>query len=382
MKKALMITSVASMIKQFNMNNIRILNELGYQVTIATNFKDPGNIPLEESRDLYDELKRMNVDVKNIFFDRNPINIKNLKAYGQIKGIINQEHFDLIHCQSPIGGFLTRLAARESRQIGTKVIYTAHGFHFYKGAPLINWLLLYPAERFLSKYTDTLITINHEDFKRAQFFHSNEIKYVPGVGLDVNRCQDITVNSEEKHKELGIPVKAFIVVSVGELNSNKNHEVIIKAIEKLKNPQIHYVICGKGSLEQHLIALSENLGISEQVHLVGYRKDVIEIVKASDIFAFPSNREGLGMAALEAMASGLPLLTSNIHGINDYSINGVTGFNYKPTDVGGFAEGIETLYKNKELRKKMGKGNEKAVSIYNKSNINIIMKNIYGDILN
>jgi glycosyltransferase involved in cell wall biosynthesis len=308
-------------------------------------------------------------------FERSPIKINNLKTYKQLKLIIEANEFDIIHCHTPTGGLLTRLSARTARKKGTKIVYTAHGFHFFKGAPLKNWLIYYPAEFFLARYTDILITINKEDFIRAKrFFRAGRVEYIPGVGIDTEKFSNVSIDKMLKRREIGVPYNSFVVLSVGELNKNKNHETVIRALAQLNNPEVHYVICGEGQLKDYLRSLIRQLGIEQNVHLLGYRKDIPEICNVSDIFAFPSLREGLGLAALEAMASGLPIITSNVHGIVDYSIDGETGFAISPNNVGAFADAVVQLLEDKEMRIKMG--NHNKTSIY-KFGINNIKSNMY-----
>lgn len=313
MKKMLMLASVASMIDQFNMPNIELLQKMGYEVHVACNFQKGNTCTNERIQKLKKRLEKMEVKYFQIDFSRNILKINEiLKAYEQVKVLLQQEHYVFIHCHSPIGGAVGRLSGHKTQ---TKVIYTAHGFHFYKGAPVQNWLLYYPIEKWLSKYTDVLITINKEDYHRAKRkFHAKEIKYVPGVGIDVERIQAVQVDRKKKREELGIGEDDFLLLSVGELNKNKNHEVVIRAIAELKNLNIKYVICGQGRLKAYLEELAEKLGVRGQLFLLGFRTDVIEICKSADVFVFPSKREGLSVALMEAMACGLPCVVSGIRG--------------------------------------------------------------------
>lgn len=379
MKKALLISSVASMIEQFNMSNIKILQNLGYEVHVLTNFKESGTIPQKEASMLKDNLLNINVKVFDVNINRNPLSLCNIAAYKEIKKIINLENYKIIHSHSPIGGVLARIAARNIRHKGTSVIYTAHGFHFFKGSSLINWIIYYPIEKFLSRYTDILITINKEDYRIAQTFHMQHCYYIPGVGVDTKKFLNPNDNRSVK-KNAFANNKKFIILSIGELNDNKNHQIIIKALNLLKNKNIHYIICGIGENFDQLKNLAKRYNLENNVHLLGYRSDVNEICNISSVFAFPSKREGLGLAAIEAMASGLPIITSNVHGINDYSVNGITGFSYSPSDSEGFAHGIKTLYDNNELINKIRKTNIEKVKQYDKKNIDKLMEKIYKKI--
>ncbi|WP_017380771.1 glycosyltransferase family 4 protein [Paenisporosarcina sp. TG-14] len=354
--KVLYVTTISNTVNAFLIPHIKLLIDQGHQVDLAFN----------SVQELNPEVLELGCAVHNIEFQRSPLNKKNYNAFKMLKKLIENENYDLVHTHTPIASACVRLACRKMSVI---VIYTAHGFHFYKGAPIKNWVIYYPLERYLSKYTDVLITINKEDYRRARkSFDSKRVEYVPGVGLNTKRFINVSVNNSEKRKELSIPLDAFVALSVGELNKNKNHETIIRAIAKLKNSNIYYILCGQGPLESYLIKLIIDLGLEKQVSLLGFRTDIDELCKISDIFVFPSKREGLGMAALEAMATGLPIITSNIHGIVDYSVNGETGFTCNPTDIKSFAKAIKKLQEDKLLRNKMGRNNQESVNIYSVEN--------------
>lgn len=341
----------------------------GHSVNIACNVTKP----------IDPELIQHGCRVHDLSFCRSPFSKDNWHGYKQLKEILLKNEYDVIHTHTPIASVLVRIACRRNKEI--RVIYTAHGFHFYRGAPLWNWLFFYPVEKWLSRYTDVLITINEEDYNRAKkSFRAKKVQYVPGVGLDTKRLRYTIVDKVAKREELGVPVDSFVLLSVGELNDNKNHETIINALSKLNNRNLYYIICGQGPLEDYLADLAKRLGVEEQVRLLGYRTDVAEIYKVSDVFVFPSKREGLGMAALEAMASGLPIITSNVHGIADYSIDGKTGFSYKPCDADGFARGIYTLLSDSALVETIGEYNAKAVDKYDVSYIVDIMAKIYDEL--
>lgn len=381
-KKVLMVANVASSIQQFNMSNIQILQNRGYEVHVAANFEKGSTTSDEHTKEFREELLSKGITVHHLPIVRHTgLNKSNMRAYKMLKDIIIKNKYSLIHCHTALGSVLTRLAARRKRKNGTKVISTAHGFLFFKGAPLKNWLLYYPIERLLARYTDVLITINKEDYNRAKkSFKAGKVEYIPGVGIDAGKFSEVVVDKSAKRRELGIPAEGFVVLSVGELNKNKNHETVIKAIAKLNNPNVYYVICGQGALENYLKDLIKKIGLEKQVKILGYRRDIAEINKASDVFAFPSKREGLGLAALEAMASGLPLITSNIHGIVDYAIDGVTAYCYSPTDIDGVADGISRLANDSNLRNRIGKYNIEAVKKFDIKTVKEAMKVIYKNI--
>lgn len=375
--KVLILASVASMIDQFNMSNINILLSLGYEVHVACNFEKGSTCSNEKIKQLKVKLRELDVKYFQIDFTRSVFNLfQDIKSYKQVKNLMKENNYKFIHCHSPIGGVIGRLSCRATN---TKCIYTAHGFHFFKGAPIKNWLIFYPIEKWLSKYTDVLITINKEDYNRAKSkFKMKSLVHIPGVGIDFEKYQLNNFNRECYRKKLGFSEDDYLILSVGELNNNKNHEVILKAIAKLNNPNIKYVIAGQGRLKEYLLKLSEDLNIKSQLVLLGFRNDIPELAHCAEIFAFPSKREGLGLSALEAMAAGLPLITSNVHGINDYMIQGVTGFSFKPSDIDGFKSGILKLKKDSNLKDYIGNNNIEISKNYDKKIVNEQMINIYS----
>lgn len=369
MKKMLMLASVASMIDQFNMPNIQLLQEMGYEVHVACNFEKGSTCSEQRISDLKKRLMNINVRFFQIDFSRNILNIQEiLRAYKQVRALVCKENYSFIHCHSPIGGAIGRLVGHSTH---TKVIYTAHGFHFYKGASLINWLLYYPIEKWLSRYTDILITINKEDYQRAKRkFHAKETRYIPGVGIDVKKIQAVHIDRDIKREQLGVGKNDFVMLSVGELNKNKNHEIVIRALSQLNNPQIKYIICGQGALKGHLEKLAEKLGVRQQLVLLGFREDIIEIYKSADIFVFPSKREGLSVALMEALACGTPCIVSDIRGNKDLIVNGVNGYicNIKK---GAFAKAILKMVQNEKEFKQL------SCSGFGLKKINDLMKKIY-----
>lgn len=314
MKKALMNASVASMIYKFNMDNIEILESLGYQVDVACNFGKENPITSQQIDKFRAILNEKNINVYETDCPRSVFAIgKMIKTYKKLKKIIDEGDYDLIHTQSPIGGVVCRLAARKARKNGTKVIYTAHGFHFYKGAPKKYWILFYPIEKMCSKYTDVLITINQEDYTLAlQKMNAKETVYVPGVGVDVNKFATCKVDIKEKRDNLNISEDKIWLLNVGELMTRKNQEPLIRAIKEF--PNVYLTIAGQGDLGEKFLSLIQELNIEDRVKLLGYRTDITELCEACDVFAFPSFQEGLSVALMEAMACGKPVICSKIRG--------------------------------------------------------------------
>ena len=369
MKKVLFVATVVKLhIMVFHIPYLEWFKKNGYEVHVA-------------ARNDYDNKDECIIPFCDRFhdlpFERSPIRKNNLQVYKDLKNIIDTEQYEIIHCHTPMGGAIGRLAARSARKKGTKVIYTAHGFHFFKGAPLVNWLAYYPAERWLARYTDVLITINTEDYEIAKKFKVNRIEYVPGVGIDTDKFKNIEVNRTEKRESLGVSEDDFMIISVGELNKNKNHQVIIRAIAKLRNEKIKYVLCGQGPLETELRELAKELDVENQVKFLGFRKDVPDLMKVADLFAFPSYREGLSLSLMEAMASGLPVVCSEIRGNTDLIEDGKGGYLVEPSDVEGFAKYIKELIEDSRLKSELGGFNLEKIEHYSIENVLCEMEEIY-----
>lgn len=377
-KKALMIASMASMLDNFNRNNIKILSELGYEITLAANFEREDSNSKEKVAEFKREMEEKGYRVIQIDFSRKLSNIKGqFKSYQQVKALTNNR-YDLVHCHSPICAAMTRVAFRKERKKGTKVIYTAHGFHFFKGAPLINWLIYYPIEKVASYFTDVLITINKEDYERARTkFHAKKVEYVPGVGIDIEKFNNIKVNIAQKRKELGVDLNDTVLLSVGELNKNKNHQIIIRALAMIHRPNVKYIVVGHGTLKGYLVNLVKELGVEKQVIFLGFREDVAEIYKTADIFVFPSKREGLSVALMEALASGLPCIVSKIRGNTDIIENGITGVVVEANEPREYANAISELINNKEIQEIYRKNIREKINKFDCKQINKRMEGIY-----
>lgn len=380
MKKVLIVASVVSFIEWFNKENVEFLRlDLNCQVHIACNFDYMDDTDEERTKRYLEKIKTEGVILHNIHFARSPLSTDNIPAYKELKKLIDSGHFDLVHTHTPAASILARIAAKKARRDGTVVMYTCHGFHFHNAAPKKNWLLYYPVEKWMSRYTDYIVTINKEDFNRAKTFHAKNVRYIPGVGVDINRIKEVRVDRKAYKKSIGIPEDCVMLLSVGEMIERKNHQVIIEALGKLKRDDIYYVICGKGPLKEELEQLSTTLGV--HTVFLGFRGDIPELCNTADISAFPSRIEGLGLAGIEAMAAGVPLVSSNVHGILDYVIDGKTGYACDPDDVDGFARAIDKLASSEELRESMKDACLKAVEPFEIKNALNTMWDIYKEIL-
>ena len=366
MKKVLFTATVDSHIELFHIPFLKYFKESGYEVHVATNGNDV--IPYCDKKII-------------IPFERNPFKLNNLKAINELKKVIDKENYEIIHTHTPMGAVVTRIAAKNSRKKGTRVIYTAHGLHFYKGAPLINWLLFYPVEKFLSKYTDVLILINKEDYELVKKkFHCANVRYVPGVGIDENKF-NFKMTIEEKHKlkeSLGLNANDFIMIYPAELNKNKNQLLLINAMKSLikENNSIHLLLPGKDSYNGYYQKLVKDLNLENNIHFLGFRKDIPKLLNISDIAVASSKREGLPVNIMEAMYVGLPIIATDCRGQRDLVNNNINGYLIKQDDINGFILSVNNLL-NKDIYKRFKNNNKKEIEKYLLSNIIKEMKKIY-----
>lgn len=342
MSKKILITSTDLMMVQFLIPHVKNLVENGFEVEIACS-----NVGGRMN-----EIKHILTGyVKHCYYvrlHRSPVSIDNFNGYRDLKRIIVQGNYDIIWTNEPVMGVVTRLAAEKARKQGTKVIYMVHGFHFFNGAPVINWILFYPIERIMASKADMIVTVNHEDYRRAKKMHVNQVEYIHGIGINTER-----LSSEGKkgdiRKELNLSKEAFLILSIGELNKNKNQKVIIEAIAKIGDPDIHYILCGKGTELDKLRALVKKYHLEYNVHFLGYRTDVVDICSQCNLYVMPSYREGLPVSSLEAMYCGLPLIVSDIRGLKDIVVQGVNGYLCKSNDIDDFTRKILLLRRDKIL---------------------------------
>lgn len=350
--------------------HIKMLLNEGHFVEIATNCEQP--VP-----EIYNIL---GCKVHDIPFSRSPFCKDNFKAYKMLKHLVETEHYDIVHTHTPNASMIARLACRKVRKQGTRMFYTAHGFHFFKGAPLKNWLLYYPIEKFCARFTDVLITINKEDYALAQKkMPAKKVCYVPGVGIDLSKIQNIDCDRNEVRKSMGVPEDCILLLSIGELNVNKNHQVVVKALAKLNNKNVHYAIAGLGDQKDNLLNLAKELGVENQFHLLGYRTDALKLYRAADIFVFPSFREGLSVSMMEAMASGCPIICSKIRGNMDLVEDGIGGYHFYSKDSLMLATQTKSLINSCTKRKEMGQANACAIKAFSIENVLKKMEVIYKD---
>lgn len=365
-KKVLFIATVTGHIISFHIPYLKWFKENGYEVHVAS-YGDK-------------EIKYCDKHY-NLQFARFPLKLRNIKVYKQLKKIINENDYYLIHCHTPTAGVLGRLAAKNARKRGTKVMYTAHGFHFYKGAPLINWLIYYPIEKFMSKYTDCLITITNEDYELAKkkFKKVKQIEHVNGVGFNTERL-DIPVTEQEKQnikQEFNIKENDIVLSYIAELNKNKNQILLINTVEELKktNQNIKLLLIGNGPLKDYYQKIIENKNLQDNIKLLGRRADIGALLSLTNIYVASSIREGLPVNVMEAMYMKLPIVATDNRGHRELVKNGENGYIIKSFNYMEFSNKIKEIIEKNTYT--LGSNSRKMAEKYSITNIMETMKKIY-----
>ena len=370
--KVLLVATVQSHICQFHRPLVAMLHEHNCEVQVAArnNLAEKNGLKLDFADQVFD-----------VPFQRSPFSWENWKAYHQLKYIIEMGDYDVVHCNTPVGGVLGRLAARRARKNGTRVFYTAHGFHFFKGAPKRSWLIWYPVEKLMSRFCDTLITITEEDYAFAKRKFPCEVEHIHGVGVDAKRFHPITDEERIQIRAAeGLETDDYVILCVGELNTNKNQDKLISAVSLVKNeiPNLKVLLAGNGPREAEYRRQITELGLTDQVRLIGYRPDLEHITPAVDLVVSCSRREGMPLNIIEAMLCQKPVLASHNRGHDELIEDGITGFLVDPNDVKAYAARILQLALDKGKAAKMGERVYEKALRYTADSVSNEMQDIYG----
>ncbi|MED4209292.1 glycosyltransferase family 4 protein [Priestia megaterium] len=364
--KVLFCATVDFHFQAFHLPYMKWFKEQGWEVHVAAS----GNMKLPYVDQKY-----------NISIQRSPFHMGNMKAYRELKTVINENKYNIIHCHTPMGGVLARLAARKARKQGTKVIYTAHGFHFCKGAPLVNWLLYYPIEKTLAYYTDCLITINQEDYQLAtQHFRAKRIEHVHGVGINTENFKP--ANEKEKihlKESFGYHPDDFLLFYAAEFNKNKNQQLLLQSLALIKDeiPHAKLLLAGKGPLLENCRELAANLGIFHMVEFLGYRNDLQKIVPMCDVAVASSLREGLPVNIMEAMACGLPIVACSNRGHIELVQESLNGYIVPANEYQTFSLRILEIYRSKKLYRKMSMESKRIIRNFSLNQVTKELSNVY-----
>lgn len=363
MQKILILCTTDSMIWNFLIPHIEAMKKKKYSIECAAS----------KTGIYFDELKyKYGIKIFEIPFTRTPISISNIKSFYLLNKLIKKQKYDIIFCHEPVGGMMGRIVGKLNKK---KVIYMAHGFHFFKGAPLKHWLIYYPAEYIFSFLTDVLITINTEDYSCAKKMYAKKNYYIHGIGIQ-KKINNSFINCDDLKRKLGLK-NDIILLTVGELSARKNHKIILEAMRILKKNNVKLIICGDGELKIFLQRKIKEYDLEDRVLLPGFVKNVGDYIAISDIFVFPSLWEGLSIACLEAMKKKMVIIGSNRRGIKDYVINMKTGLTFEPNNANELAEKIELVIKNKTLTNQLILNSSIEIEKYEIDNVKKELEQIY-----
>ncbi|PPA69242.1 glycosyltransferase family 4 protein [Jeotgalibacillus proteolyticus] len=370
--KVLFLATVDYHFKAFHLPYLQWFKNQGFDVHVAAK----------------GELKLPFVDQKyNLPIERSPFSKKNTEAYTMLKKIIDREHYDIIHCHTPVGGLLGRLAARSARAAGTKVIYTAHGFHFCKGSPYLNWMIYYPIEKWLSKWTDCLITINEEDYQLSlNHFRNTNVKHVHGVGVDTGRFRPLE-KTEKNHlkKSLGYQPNDFLLMYAAEFNQNKNQPFLLRAFAQLSKdiPEMKLLLAGEGPMLEECKNMAAELGIENRVDFLGFQNGIEKWIQISDVAVASSKREGLPVNIMESMACALPVVAVDNRGHRELIKPYKNGWLIESEDDEALISRIKWLFHQGDIRQELGQnGRQLIVSTYSTQKVLAEKSNIYQTYIN
>lgn len=342
LRRILYTASTDLHILTFHIPYLKWFKEHGYEVHVASR----GSSSVDYCDFKYD-----------IPFVRSPIHIENLKAFRMLRKLINSNEYDLIHCHTPIGGVLTRIAAASISNKNIPVFYTAHGFHFYEGAPLYSWLLYYPIEKLLSFFTLSLITINKEDFNLANARFNCKVFKIHGIGIDESRFKLEETDKKTLRKKHGFSEDDFILIYIAEFISRKNHKFIIDACSDLSKEidTLKVIFLGKGVLMEDMKQRVYHKCINNVFYFKGFQRKLEEYIRLSDVAISSSLQEGLGLGLAECMYCGLPVIATEDRGHRELVVQGENGYLFKQGDRDQFSRYVSELYLNVKKRLEMGR---------------------------
>ena len=368
MKKVLYVTTVSRTINAFLIPHINMLLDNGYEVHCACSIDKPVD----------KELQRRGVKIFEVPFSRNPLGIGNIKAFIKLEELQRINDYDIVHVHTPIAAIYGRLLKLNFPSL--RIIYTAHGYHFLKGGSKLGWILYYPIEKIMAKFTDVTININKEDYEiTKEKLKPKKCYLLNGVGLDLDKYKKLSSKEiQEKRKEFGLKDKDFVVLMVAEINKNKNHIQLINAMDILKDkyPNIKVLCIGDGTLKESLDKQIILRNLQNNIFMLGYRLDVNKLINISDIGILLSRREGLPRNIMEFMACGRKVIATDIRGCRDLICDETIGTLVNVDDYESTAKAIEKYYilndKSFEVSEEIKK--------YDIENVNIELLKIYDDI--
>lgn len=370
--KVLLVATVQSHICQFHKPLVKMLHGHGCEVHVAArnNLAEKNGLKLDFADQVFD-----------VPFERSPFSKRNLTAYKQLKQIIDAGNYDVVHTNTPVGGIVGRLAARKARKNGCQVFYTAHGFHFFQGGPKKSWLIYYPIEKFMCRYTDELITITEEDFQLAQKKFPVSVSHIHGIGANSSKYHPVSVDVRAAlRSELGFAQDQKIIVCTGELNANKNQITAIHAMKQVvsKIPEAILLLAGNGATHDELQAAINAAGLQSNAVLLGYHTDLEKYVEVSDLILSCSKREGLPLNIIEGMLCKKPVIASINRGHKELIQNGRNGYIVNAADIDGFAAKMIELLQDNVLSNAFGEAGFAFAQAYTDHAVQLELEQIYN----
>ena len=362
-KKVLLVANVVKEhVLKFHVPTIRYLKEQGWTVDVAASGEE--------------DVPHCDHQFRGVW-KRTPFTLDTIRGIFQLRRIIDEGHYDIVYCHTPVGALVARLAAGKARAKGTKVVYFAHGFHFFTGAPLINWLVYFPMEWLLSWKTDLLIATNHEDYSRLlkRFPKRLNKAHIASLGVDFGRL-DVENRQQcrtDKRREWDIPEDALVLIYVAELIANKNQKMLLEMLQKVKEKRTdtYLVLVGPDHADGHVQRLAQQMGVADSVVFTGWRSDIGACLCAADIAVASSIREGLGLNIVESMYCGLPVVATNNRGHVSVIDDGVNGFLVQVGDSEKMAQRVLELAENSKMREQFAGAN------ISEFGVDVITKKIY-----
>lgn len=372
-----MLAPMGSVHRRFNKANIAALRSLGYQVELCANFEN-GEGPEVHNPKYVTECERLGIKTHSIPFARHSLS-GSLKCLPQLKALLKTGKYDIVHTHTETGGLLLKLACGVKGK--SKFVYTPHGMSFWKGSSLKSQLVYKPLERWICSGMDMNLGMNKEEVAYLEKWNKRTAAYVHGIGLDVKCMQQPKRSRNEVRNEFALASGEKLIVSIGELDDNKNHITVIRALARLGRKDFKYVVCGVGPNKDKLQSEAQCLGLQDNVILAGYRSDIPDVLNAADIFVFPSFHEGMPVSALEAISCGLPIIASEIRGNVDIIQDGDNGYLFAPSDVDTLTQKIALLMDDEELRIAMGEKNRVLAQDFSLENVTNELKEIYSNLI-
>ncbi|WP_019414615.1 glycosyltransferase family 4 protein [Paenisporosarcina sp. TG20] len=369
--KILFVASVYKHLIAFHVPYMKYLENKGYEIIcVAKN-------DVEDKRKLED----MGFKCFNVSFDRNPWSLNNIRAYRILIKYFKENSIKFIHVHTPVAAFITRLAARKQK---FGVVYTAHGFHFFKGAPIKNWIVYFTLEKLAAKWTSHIITMNMEDYNRALKMNYREgaVHYVHGVGVQESEKKLSKKEKKVLLKEIGIPGNSIVISYVAEFNENKNHIFLLENWREIKaeNSKAVLLLMGSGTGEKKLEKYIQDNDLKD-IYFLGYRQDIDKLLQITNVVTLLSYREGLPKSIMEAMREGLPCIVSDTRGLRDLVNDQESGYVVSHNDDDMLIQRFNYLLENKDIREKFGINACKKLTPYILGNVLEEYKVIYKELL-